>query len=52
MSWGYNPCFFFAMDKAYGTKNDYKQFIDACHKEGIAALLDVVYNHATGTILC
>ena len=47
-SWGYNPCFFFAMDKAYGTKNDYKQFIDACHKEGIAVLLDVVYNHATG----
>ena len=29
-SWGYNPCFFFAMDKAYGTKAMYKQFIDAC----------------------
>ncbi|NMA74881.1 MAG: alpha-amylase [Bacteroidales bacterium] len=47
-SWGYNPCFYFAMDKAYGTKNDYKKFIDACHKEGIAVILDVVYNHATG----
>ena len=47
-SWGYNPCYFFAMDKAYGTKNDYKDFIDACHKEGIAVILDVVYNHATG----
>ncbi|MBE6287827.1 MAG: alpha-amylase [Mediterranea massiliensis] len=47
-SWGYNPCFFFAMDKAYGTKKLYKQFIDACHERGIAVILDVVYNHATG----
>ena len=47
-SWGYNPCFFFAMDKAYGTKNDYKKFIDECHKRDMAVLLDVVYNHATG----
>ena len=47
-SWGYNPCYFFAMDKAYGTTEDYKDFIDACHQEGIAVILDVVYNHATG----
>ena len=48
-SWGYNPCFYFAMDKAYGTKEDYKTFIDACHQRGIAVILDVVYNHATGS---
>lgn len=47
-SWGYNPCFFFAMDKTYGTSNMYKQFIDACHQRGMGVLLDVVYNHATG----
>lgn len=47
-SWGYNPCFFFAMDKAYGTRRMYKEFIDACHQRGIAVLFDVVYNHATG----
>lgn len=47
-SWGYNPCFFFALDKAYGTKTMYKQFIDACHEAGIAVFFDVVYNHATG----
>lgn len=47
-SWGYNPCFFFALDKAYGTKRMYKEFIDACHAEGIAVIFDVVYNHATG----
>ena len=46
-SWGYNPCFYFAMDKAYGTDHMYKQFIDECHKRGIAVIFDVVYNHAT-----
>lgn len=49
-SWGYNPCFFFAMDKAYGTKKMYKDFIDACHKAGMAVIFDVVYNHATGSM--
>lgn len=47
-SWGYNPCSFFALDKAYGTREDYKKFIDECHKRGMAVLFDVVYNHATG----
>jgi len=36
------------MDKAYGTKNDLKTFIDECHKRGIAIILDVVYNQAFG----
>lgn len=47
-SWGYNPCFFFAADKAYGTEEAYKRFIDECHKRDIAVILDVVFNHATG----
>lgn len=47
-SWGYNPCFYFAADKAYGTTEDYKRFIDECHKRGIAVILDIVLNHATG----
>ncbi len=47
-SWGYNPCFYFAPDKAYGTKEDYKRFINECHKRGIAVIVDVVFNHATG----
>lgn len=48
-SWGYNPNHFFAPDKAYGSPEMYKRFIDACHKEGIAVLIDVVFNHATGS---
>ena len=47
-SWGYAPNFFYAPDKAYGTKNDYKQFIDECHKRDMAVILDVVYNHQFG----
>lgn len=44
-SWGYNPTFYCALDKAYGTKNKFKEFIDLCHQNGIAVILDVVYNH-------
>ncbi len=47
-SWGYNPTHYFALDKAYGTRKDYKDFIDACHQKGIAVIVDVVYNHNTG----
>ena len=47
-SWGYNPNHYFALDKAYGTREQYKQFIDECHKRGIAVIIDVVYNHSTG----
>lgn len=47
-SWGYNPNHFFAADKAYGTPEMYKRFVDECHKRGIAVILDVVFNHATG----
>ncbi len=47
-SWGYNPAFYFAPDKAYGTKNDYKTFINECHKRGIAVIMDMVLNHSFG----
>ena len=47
-SWGYNPNHYFALDKAYGTRRQYKDFIEACHQRGIAVIVDVVYNHSTG----
>ncbi len=47
-SWGYNPSFYFAVDKYYGTKNDFKQFVDECHSRGIAVLMDIVLNHSYG----
>lgn len=47
-SWGYSPNHYFALDKAYGTPEMLKTFIDECHKRGIAVVLDMVFNHATG----
>ncbi|HCH44851.1 MAG TPA: 1,4-alpha-glucan branching protein [Algoriphagus sp.] len=48
LSWGYNPSFFFAPDKYYGTKNDLKRLIDEAHGKGIMIILDMVLNHAFG----
>ena len=47
-SWGYNPNFYFAPDKYYGSSTMYKTFIDECHKRGIAVILDIVFNHTWG----
>jgi len=47
-SWGYNPSFFFAPDKYYGPKETLKAFIDECHANGIAVIMDIVLNHAYG----
>jgi 1,4-alpha-glucan branching enzyme len=48
-SWGYNPLFYSALDKAYGTSDKFKQLIDLCHQNGIAVILDVTFNHIDGT---
>ena len=48
-SWGYNPNYYCAVDKYYGSKNSLKELIDTCHGRGIAVILDVVYNHSFGT---
>ncbi len=48
ISWGYNPNFYFAPDKAYGTPDDYKEFIDICHQYGMAVILDMVFNQSDG----
>lgn len=48
LSWGYNTSFHYALDKAYGTPEKFKEFVDVCHQNGIAVILDVAFNHATG----
>jgi hypothetical protein len=47
-SWGYNPSFYFAPDKYYGPKDDFKRLVDECHKRGIALVMDMVLNHSYG----
>ncbi len=46
LSWGYNPNYYFAVDKYYGPKNTFKAFVDSCHANGIAVIMDMVLNHA------
>ncbi len=48
LSWGYSPNHYFAIDKAYGTEEQFKTIVDECHKRGIAVIVDMVFNHATG----
>ncbi|MFM7017634.1 alpha-amylase family glycosyl hydrolase [Flavobacterium sp.] len=47
-SWGYNTAFHMALDKYYGTQNKMKEFIDLCHQNRIAVILDLALNHAFG----
>jgi hypothetical protein len=47
-SWGYNPSFYFAPDKAYGSEESFKDFINEAHNRGIAVILDMALNHSFG----
>ena len=48
INWGYGPAFHKALDKYYGSPEAFKTFVDECHNRGIAVILDVVFNQATG----
>ena len=49
LSWGYNPNYYFAVDKYYGPAKDLKRLVDICHQNGIAVVMDMVLNHSFGT---
>src|SRR5439155_1354127 len=42
---GYDGVFPFAAQDSYGGPEDLAELVDQCHRRGIAAVLDVVYNH-------
>lgn len=44
-NWGYDGAFPFAVQNSYGGPKALKSLVNECHKRGIAAILDVVYNH-------
>lgn len=48
LSWGYNTVYHMAPDKRYGTPAKLKEFIDLCHQNGIAVILDIALNHVFG----
>ncbi|MEY2480141.1 MAG: maltooligosyltrehalose trehalohydrolase [Verrucomicrobiota bacterium] len=43
--WGYDGVDLFAPARIYGTPDDLRAFVDRAHSLGLAAILDVVYNH-------
>jgi maltooligosyltrehalose trehalohydrolase len=43
--WGYDGVDLFAPHHAYGTPDDLKYLVNACHAHRLGVILDVVYNH-------
>jgi maltooligosyltrehalose trehalohydrolase len=44
-NWGYDGAYCFAVQNSYGGPGGLKRLVDACHRQGLAVVLDVVYNH-------
>jgi 1,4-alpha-glucan branching enzyme len=44
-SWGYQPIALFAPTSRFGTPDDFRAFVDACHRAGLGLWLDWVPGH-------
>ncbi len=44
-NWGYDGVYPFAVQNSYGGPASLKRLVNACHRQGMAVVLDVVYNH-------
>jgi maltooligosyltrehalose trehalohydrolase len=44
-NWGYDGVYPYAAQESYGGPAGLKRLVNACHEQGLAVVLDVVYNH-------
>ncbi|MDT7041704.1 malto-oligosyltrehalose trehalohydrolase [Candidatus Nitronereus thalassa] len=44
-NWGYDGTYLFAPQSNFGGPEGLKRLVDACHAQGLAVIMDVVYNH-------
>jgi maltooligosyltrehalose trehalohydrolase len=44
-NWGYDGACLFAVQDSYGGPEGLRRLVNACHRQGLAVVLDVVYNH-------
>src|SRR5690606_22182997 len=44
-NWGYDGVYLYAVQHSYGGPEGLKRLVNACHQQGLAVVLDVVYNH-------
>ncbi len=44
-NWGYDGVYPFAVQNSYGGPEALKRLVNACHRQGLAVILDAVYNH-------
>ena len=48
IDWGYDPIGYFCVAERYGKASDFQEFVDQCHQNGIAVVIDSVYGHTGG----
>ena len=48
IDWGYDPIGYFCVAERFGKTSDFQNFVDLCHQQKIAVVVDSVYGHTGG----
>jgi maltooligosyltrehalose trehalohydrolase len=48
IDWGYDPIGYFCVAERFGMPADFQSFVDLCHQNEIAVVIDSVYGHTGG----
>lgn len=44
---GYEPCSFMAVEKDFGSPDDFREMVNEAHRHGLAVIIDQVFNHTS-----